>query len=406
MDYCEIFIIVCLVVMKDILGLTIVSFGPTGTGILGPSNVNLICSYIPAQEDVVDSISIHAGKNNLFDPIAILYPPGGPDPIIASNGSYLKDRVKLTNPTSKAANFMAQAIITFNEIKCEDETQYKCSISLQHLGTPQTQELLTRIVVKAIPAMPDSIPSLTPKQGIEDGMDVWFTCTGNVGKPAGMFRWTKYRGPVAIDYTGVTNTAVPIPGTCTYNGTSVFTTRLEAEDNNAVIRCTVEHELATPDTLYNQTEPESLVVYYKVRKLYLAKNPNKPSFAEGSGKITLTCLADGNPAPSYKWYNSSDSVIGTGNTLVVSDQVNNTGNYTCVASNSFNGKMFNQIAALALMIDRTTTPSPITTPSASPDPRSLQVTSTDLTSGNARLHGVAVFLIVLQLAEVFVQFRL
>jgi hypothetical protein len=94
------------------------------------------------------------------------------------------------------------------------------------------------------------------------GTEVTFTCTGNVGKPAGKFKWTKYRGTTQTLYNGATTTAVEMPGTCTFNGTSMLTIKLEAEDNNAVVKCEVEQELATSE-MYRQSQPDDLVVYCK-----------------------------------------------------------------------------------------------------------------------------------------------
>ena len=56
-----------------------------------------------------------------------------------------------------------------------------------------------------------------------------------------------------------------MPGTCTFNGTSMLTIQLEAEDNNAVIRCEVEQELATSD-MYRQADKP--VVYCKFSVKY------------------------------------------------------------------------------------------------------------------------------------------
>ena len=56
-------------------------------------------------------------------------------------------------------------------------------------------------------------------------------------------------------------------GTCTFNGTSMLTMKLAAEDNNAVIRCKVEQELATSD-MYTESQPDKLVVYCKFSVKY------------------------------------------------------------------------------------------------------------------------------------------
>jgi hypothetical protein len=112
------------------------------------------------------------------------------------------------------------------------------------------------------PAIPDNVPTWIPESGIEEGKNVTFTCTGNVGKPAGKFKWTKYRGTTSTVYNDATTTTVEIPDTCSLNGTSMLTIKLEAEDNNAVIKCEVEQELATSE-MYQQSEPDDLVVLCK-----------------------------------------------------------------------------------------------------------------------------------------------
>ena len=119
------------------------------------------------------------------------------------------------------------------------------------------------------PAKPDNVPTWIPQSGIEEGTNVTFTCTGNVGKPAGKFKWTKYRGSTPTVYNDATTTAVEMPGTCTFNSTSMLTIKLEAEDNNAVIRCEVEQEqgLATSD-MYTESQPDNLVVYCKFSVKY------------------------------------------------------------------------------------------------------------------------------------------
>ena len=58
-----------------------------------------------------------------------------------------------------------------------------------------------------------------------------------------------------------------MPGTCTFNGTSMLTMKLAAEHNKAVIKCEVEQELATSD-MHRQSQPDNLVVYCKFSVKY------------------------------------------------------------------------------------------------------------------------------------------
>jgi hypothetical protein len=73
------------------------------------------------------------------------------------------------------------------------------------------------------PARPDNVPTRIPQSGIEEGTDVTFICSGNASKPAGKFKWTKYKGKTPTVYNSAITTTVEMPGTCTFIGTSMLT---------------------------------------------------------------------------------------------------------------------------------------------------------------------------------------
>ena len=50
----------------------------------------------------------------------------GKDPKFISDGNYLSSRANLSNPTSSRPNTI---ILTFNQIECEDEREYRCQVS-------------------------------------------------------------------------------------------------------------------------------------------------------------------------------------------------------------------------------------------------------------------------------------
>ncbi|XP_071176528.1 uncharacterized protein [Mytilus edulis] len=220
---------------------------------------------------------------------------------------------------------------------------------------------------KSNPERPDSVPSYVPSAGIEEGNNVVFTCTGNVGKPQGKFRWVRYRrnsNDVTIQdtpYESQTTTAVQMPGTCTFNGTSSLTLKMYQLDNNAVVRCQVVYQDVPQELSYHQTQ--RINVYYSVRNVQLSKSPSNPTFSEGAGPITLMCSSDGNPAvinTGYTWYKESNTsvTLGTGPTYIINNVVvGETDNYICVAQNSFNGQTFNMNNSIHIQIDFTTTTS-------------------------------------------------
>ena len=66
-----------------------------------------------------------------------------------------------------------------------------------------------------------------------------------------------------------------------------------------------------------------------------------PNVAEVSltQSITLTCVADGFPKPSYAWKFNGRWNGDRQNTLTLTNaDVNDAGNYTCVATNDFGSK--------------------------------------------------------------------
>ncbi|CAC5377951.1 unnamed protein product [Mytilus coruscus] len=207
--------------------------------------------------------------------------------------------VTLTNPTTSSTD---SALIQFSQIACEDETEFMCQVAYAgSVGSTSTDSDVANISVKGNPEQPDREPVYVPSAGIEEGNDVVFTCTGNLGKPQGKFRWFQ----------------------------NVF-----LNDSRA----------------YNHDSED------RVRNVQVTKSPIIPTFAEGAGPITLTCSSDGNPVRTnigYTWYKEFNTSVplGTGPTYVINNVVvNKTDNYICVAQNSFNGQTFNMNNTIHIQI--------------------------------------------------------
>lgn len=96
----------------------------------------------------------------------------------------------------------------------------------------------------------------TVSPSIVEGKNVTVRCSGNVGKPAGIFIFKKFRKDhtPSIDYNATTTEIVEIPGNCSYYRTSYLTFHVTAEDNLAVIRCVVNSPLAEKE-MYLDSEP-------------------------------------------------------------------------------------------------------------------------------------------------------
>lgn len=87
-------------------------------------------------------------------------------------------------------------------------------------------------------------------------MKVNFSCTGNIGSPPGYYRWAKISNGSKTFYNETFN--IDTRGECNINRTSILTIEVQKDDNDAIFRCEVIHDLATPD-MYQQTIPENFV---------------------------------------------------------------------------------------------------------------------------------------------------
>ena len=116
-------------------------------GILGPSNLQLRCDYTPENGKTVSGSSIQAKINDVFKTIASFEKDSNDaDPIFESKGNYLSSRANLSNPTPSLPNTV---IITFNQLECEDEREYKCTVTVRVSGDYiKTTSNVTSIVVK------------------------------------------------------------------------------------------------------------------------------------------------------------------------------------------------------------------------------------------------------------------
>ncbi|XP_052059560.1 uncharacterized protein LOC127700196 isoform X5 [Mytilus californianus] len=382
--------------------------------ILGQNSLQLRCSYTTVTGEFVTSANIQAKINGQFKTLATFYTPSVPfNATLSTDGKYLTNRVTLTNPTTFSTD---SAIMQFSQIACEDKNEYMCEVSYAGSGgSTAATSGVTNISVKGNPEKPDSEPSYIPSAGIEEGNNVVFTCTGNVGKPQGKFRWVRYRYNSNGDtiqetpYESQNTTVVQMPGNCSFNGTSQLTLEMEQLDNNAVVRCQVIYQ-NVPQELYQQTNP--IKVYYSVRNVQVTKSPIIPTFTEGAGPITLTCSSDGNPIiinTGYTWYKEFNTSVPlwTGPTYVINNVVvDKTDNYICVAQNSFNGRTFNMNNSIHIQIDFTTTTATtmtmtkMETTSTNHKTFSMKIEKESSTVVNSILIAVVAVLTVLQLGEI------
>ena len=125
-----------------------IQISPDKEGILGPSNLQLRCNYTLGSGEYIFTSNIQAKIDNEFVNIAYFGIIFGKDPVFLSNGTYLSSRANLSNPTSSLPDTYI-SILTFNQIKCEDETEYRCLVSIVTNGiTYKPTSVATSLVVR------------------------------------------------------------------------------------------------------------------------------------------------------------------------------------------------------------------------------------------------------------------
>ena len=106
---------------------------------------------------------------------------------------------------------------------------------------------------------PYHVPTMSKSSGIRAGDSIIFSCKANVGKPLGSIRWWKYGNAVddAEELFATQTEFSPTidPWICKYNMTSFVTVTFIEEDDQVIIRCSVDQALVTSPTGLPQDKP-------------------------------------------------------------------------------------------------------------------------------------------------------
>ncbi|XP_052067721.1 uncharacterized protein LOC127706998 [Mytilus californianus] len=269
------------------------------SGVIDESGTQIKCSFTSHNVTKIFAIELKADNETV-----VTFLPDD-KPRFTTKGLYLEGRVTLMN-ISKVS---AEAVLTFNNLTCIDQINYSCSVVYldQNSKTERRNSGFTSLFVKVPPSNPYLItmvnsleddattpitientnsphftvghnkfkttlsqiisnrrttndehsndePSITSTI-LKKGDNITFLCTGNVGNPPGKFIWQKNKHDEnPIDYTDITTTIQEVSDMCSYNGSSTLTIQVTAEDNKAIIRCTVNSPLAHPN-MYIETIP-------------------------------------------------------------------------------------------------------------------------------------------------------
>ncbi|KAL5019748.1 hypothetical protein ScPMuIL_002640 [Solemya velum] len=184
---------------------------------------------------------------------------------------------------------------------------------------------------------------------LQEHQTVTLTCDGSVGNPAGSIKWSRTKDGVTAKLTGASN---QVPESCWFKDTSTLAYTVTRDDNGAQIGCSIVQPKYVPNPAVMRTD--ALNVYYlpSINEV----NPEvQPSYPEGTASVRLTCHGEGNPEPDYKWVHEVDGSETVGQELVLTNlKINQTGDYTCVVNNSFNGVSYSDNRTYLINIVETT----------------------------------------------------
>ncbi|XP_033757896.1 carcinoembryonic antigen-related cell adhesion molecule 1-like [Pecten maximus] len=262
------------------------------------------------------------------------------------SGPLLSGRIILTNPTNSSYK------ITFTSVECEDERLYNCTVIGRTNGVTVSRGGLSNLTVTAKPKTASLVNvELNPASPIE-GEPVQLTCTSDVGRPAGMFLWTKYNNATDSVGMAINSTTETSPGTdCTYNGSSVISMVMTRDDIGAIIRCTIRQETVTDPTApgyYTQTGP--INVFYKPEPPTITISPESTAIHYVGTRLTLTCYAVGNPAPTYIWKFKGREIGTTAKLQLSNIYAGQSGDYVCLAANSLTENIYTISTTVKIII--------------------------------------------------------
>ncbi|XP_060607533.1 carcinoembryonic antigen-related cell adhesion molecule 5-like isoform X2 [Ruditapes philippinarum] len=357
-----------LIIFKDVTSFTLTASKSADKAILGDNPFTLSCAYTLTGNEQLFTIELERKRDTVnteaFETILTFQNPSSPLNFTYQDTA-LEDRTVATKPTEESKT----ATLVFNTIECDDKATYNCK-ALYTDGAVKTAVSSVSVLVRANTLFEkDKTISHTPSASLEEGDDVTFQCSGDVGnEPVGHLGWFYYLNndtsfPINASDKAVSQAPVYQPGTCSYKRTSTLQLKMLRSFNNILVRCTVQQDK------YNQfgdghAQTTNIQVYYPPKVTAIADK----TVDEGTDLLTLNCVADANPPPTYSWLLPNGTVTDGQSVSLTNLEVGDNGTYTCLVYNIY--KQVNHTANETVYIDvrKTTTPAPTTTPKITTGP--------------------------------------
>ncbi|CAG2195013.1 unnamed protein product [Mytilus edulis] len=150
-----------------------------GNPVFGSKGVQLSCISQTEDDEVINTVIFlsKSGETD-FKGVIIFNIKDNETKIIPPGGNYLKGELH----SSICYCQKNRTVVEYNRITCEDNTEYRCDVQLQETYRTEISNLHS-IEVKGTPNKPDTFPVRTPGLDICPGINVNYSCTGNVGTP-------------------------------------------------------------------------------------------------------------------------------------------------------------------------------------------------------------------------------
>ncbi|XP_062615615.1 cell adhesion molecule 3-like [Saccostrea cucullata] len=307
----------------------------------------LNCSFTEESEESIEPGFAIKWKSGNGDNIAGFSKPGGDNPKYYSPGEYLRNRSELINPTENSSS----ALIFINEIVCDDEKpSYKCTVRFDHALNGDDEEPSSEISISLRKSARRPLDiQLISNSELKENQDLQLNCVADVGKPPGIAKWWKIPTENNFILIKESDQMFDEAGNCEFLTNVNITYKVTREDNGAFFRCT-SHSNKSKDE-----GPEDTLLYrdtIKINVLYEAivrsiiRVPELDVYPISTSKLNITCVADGNPAPTdddCNWIsqaansNTTEKITSNGKFLILQNlQESDSGTYTCSVSNSLN----------------------------------------------------------------------
>ncbi|XP_053385243.1 uncharacterized protein LOC123535913 isoform X2 [Mercenaria mercenaria] len=326
------FLLLLMVLIPDVSSLTISVYQTADKAVLGDNPFTLSCTYTMGSLDMLYSIELMRKRESDSDFTTIVLFQNTSSPLnVTYTDSSLESRTVATKPTADSRT----ATLVFNRVECDDKATYKWKAFYSD-GTNKNVEKTSTFTVKAKTLFgQQEHRSLSYVTNLEEGDNVVFTCSGDVGnEPVGHLVWFYYLyndTSNAINASCNATSTAPVyqSSTCSYTRTSNLQLKMTRDFNNLIVRCTVQQDK------YDQfgdgnVQTENIPVYYAPR---ISTIPNT-TINEGQD-IYAICDADSYPAPVYRWLLADGSVIRGPYLVLASPTVEDTGLYTCIVYNTY-----------------------------------------------------------------------